>query len=169
MTRRWAIFLVLLLFAAPIVEAAMPVLLLDSLRGLSFFPAFMIILFLYAGQPWVMIVVAIGAMWRDVILLTPYAPTLLGAVLAMTTIIFLRRFLTNRSLLTDGLMVLAAYGSYIAGTALAFWLAKLLGLSGESTRLFLPAPLIANFVFTVIFILIWRSYHPEAVSHNFYP
>lgn len=168
MTRRWTIFLILLLFMEPMADTVMPALLPEILRGTSLFPALMIIMFLFLPQSWVPVVILAGAMWRDIILLTPFAPTLWGAGLALAILVLLKRFLTNRSLVTDGLMVLLAYGGYIVGVAFAFWLAKLLGLSDEPQILFMVGPLGANFVFAIVFILIGRLNHHDEVNHNFY-
>ncbi|OGL86889.1 hypothetical protein A3I40_04130 [Candidatus Uhrbacteria bacterium RIFCSPLOWO2_02_FULL_48_12] len=168
MTKHWTIFLIILLFMEPMADTVMPALLPEILRGTSLFPAFVIIMFLFLPQPWIPIVIMVGAMWRDIILLAHLAPTFLGAGLALVILVLLKQFLTNRSLMTDGLTVLLAYGGYVLGEALSLWLAKLLGLSDEPQRLFMVGALAANFVFIIVFILIWRLYHPDEVSHNFY-
>src|SRR3990167_6933967 len=103
MTKHWTIFLIILLFMEPMADTVMPALLPEILRGTSLFPAFVIIMFLFLPQPWIPIVIMVGAMWRDIILLAHLGPTFLGAGLAL-----------------------------------------------------------------VVFILIWRLYHPDEVSHNFY-
>lgn len=167
MTRRWTIFLIFLLFTEPIVGTGLSALLPEILRGTSLFPALVVIMFLFLPQRWISIVIMVGAMWRDLFLLTPYAPTLLGASLMLVILFLLKHFLTNRSLAIDCLMVLLAYGGYVLGEAFSFWLSKLLWLGDEAENLFILGALGANFIFAIVFILIWRLYHPDKVSHNF--
>lgn len=161
------LMLLLIIFAAPAIEAAGQSVLPESWRGFSPFPALIISMLLFFPYGWAPSAAMTAAMWRDVVLLEIYAPTLAGTVLGLTVLIFLRSLLIDKSLVNDLLMVIAVYAFYLGGELLSFGAAAVLQKS-QPTEAVKMWPLVLNFVFVLLFFAYWRWRQTPSVSYNFY-
>src|SRR3989344_7897986 len=102
------LLIIFLIFLEPSLEAASQAILPENLYGLSFFFLLMIIILLSMSGRKGIVAVLLAAVWRDIILLES-AATIFGAGIGLLVIFFLRQALTNRSAVTDSIIVLLAY------------------------------------------------------------
>jgi hypothetical protein len=165
MKRTSTVFLILLLWSSPFLETTALGTLPGTFKGLSIFPVVIVAICLVVAQPWAAILALIGASWRDIILLTPFAPTLLGVGLLIIIFAALRRLLTNRSIVSDSLTTSLAYGGYLLGSTAAFWLARHLGIV-EAQEFFAPGQAIIVLLLILLLTLVWRWRQPALLGHS---
>ena len=122
-------FFGLLFLVCPLVEAGA----WSAIPGTAWFaPLFVVIVVVVFStvEPAAAAATALAAAaWRDLVLVTPYAPTLFGTfglTLALGALPFV---LTNRSLFVDGVRHVVGYGLYVLGVAGAAALAYRVGLT----------------------------------------
>ena len=77
-----------------------------------------------------------AAVWRDNMLLAPWAQSLVGVCVLLMAHTIARYTLTNRSLLVRAVHLLGGYGAYLVGLNIVVLLA---GRLGESATLVLPS------------------------------
>src|SRR3989344_6914125 len=99
-------------FFEPTREAAMPAILPEVFRGISLFAALVVLMLLLLPGRWVLAAVMTAAAWRDIVLLAPYASTMLGVGLGLAVSMLLARIFTNCSLPSLFIIIFIVFGIF---------------------------------------------------------
>ncbi|OGL59039.1 hypothetical protein A3H10_02620 [Candidatus Uhrbacteria bacterium RIFCSPLOWO2_12_FULL_46_10] len=155
-------------FFEPTLEAAMPAILPEVFRGISLFAALVVLMLLLLPGRWVLAAVMTAAAWRDIVLLAPYASTMLGVGLGLAVSMLLARILTNRSLPTHLIIIFSVYASFVFGEAVASLVAERWGYGSDLENYFKFWPLFINFVLVMVIFFLWHRRQSSVTNYNFY-
>jgi hypothetical protein len=147
MRRRSGTWLVLAVLA-PFLETAVLAVLPPPLPGTPLSPALTLSAALLFSPVGAAAAALAAAAWRDVALVLPYAPTLVGAALTLAVVLVVRRTVARWSAAVRSVTAGLAYGGYLVGLAATSAFAQRFSLA--SSDLPPPGALILGLGLTVI-------------------
>lgn len=161
----------LLLFAVfiePTLETIVPAILPEVFRGISLFAALVVLMLLFLPGRWTLAAVMTAAAWRDIVLLSPHASTMLGAGLGLVVSMLLARILTNRSLPTHLIIVSSVYAGFVFGEAIASWIAERWSYSNDLGNYFGIWPFLINFALVMVIFVFWHRRQSSVTNYHFF-